>query len=226
MIFLIYSLISIAAVGVERISQVYIDLSKPTPIYLSVGRSSLIDFPCSVISATPGPGKDVEITLAKTNPKELHLFLRSSNSQTTNLIVRCEEAVFIFDIHPSKNNHQDYLQIDGYYGSPTYIEKETQRILEKKYSLEDLYNELKNNEQSPSVTYNEDFGQGRLIQLNNNTFFVSTENILKFGKLEEVKNETSIEFGKGVWVKSSRSSKNNRFLSGQSLEKLYKLRSL
>jgi hypothetical protein len=95
-----------------------VDIGKPIRFYLYPGRSGLIDFPCSIISATPGPGKDVELKVGATNAKEVHIFLRTGASEPTNMIVRCQEAVFVFDIIPSTQSHQDYLQIVGYYGSP------------------------------------------------------------------------------------------------------------
>lgn len=101
-----------------RISSTYVDIGKPIKYYLYPGRSGLIDFPCSIISATPGPGKDVELKVGATNAKEVHIFLRTGASEPTNMIVRCQEAVFVFDIIPSTQKHQDYLQIIGYFGSP------------------------------------------------------------------------------------------------------------
>jgi hypothetical protein len=102
-----------------RISSTYVDVGKPIKYFLYPGRSGLIDFPCSIISATPGPGKDIELKVGTTNAKEVHIFLRSGASEPTNMIVRCQDAVFVFDVIPSTQKHQDYLQISGYFGGPS-----------------------------------------------------------------------------------------------------------
>lgn len=102
-----------------RISSIYVDIGKPIKYFLYPGRSGLIDFPCSIISATPGPGKDIELKVGTTNAKEVHIFLRSGASEPTNMIVRCQDAVFVFDVIPSTQKHQDYLQISGYFGGPS-----------------------------------------------------------------------------------------------------------
>ena len=103
-----------------RISSIYVDIGKPIKYFLYPGRSGLIDFPCSIISATPGPGKDIELKVGTTNAKEVHIFLRSGASEPTNMIVRCQDAVFVFDVIPSMQKHQDYLQISGYFGGPSF----------------------------------------------------------------------------------------------------------
>lgn len=81
------------------------------PIFLTPGRSSVIDFPCPVTKASGGTGGDLHTILATSLGNEVDLSLDSSVSQPTSLIVRCKEQVFVFDIIPSKNTHQEYVKI-------------------------------------------------------------------------------------------------------------------
>ena len=81
------------------------------PIYLTPGRSAVIDFPCAVTKASGGTGGDLHTTLATSLGNEVDLSLDSEASRPTSLIVRCKERVFVFDIIPSKNTHQEYIKI-------------------------------------------------------------------------------------------------------------------
>jgi hypothetical protein len=90
------------------------------PIYLTPGRASVIDFPCLVTKASMGSGGDIHAVLATSVGNEVDLKLDSSVSQATNLIVRCKEAVFIFDIIPSINTHQEYIKIKNTHGALKY----------------------------------------------------------------------------------------------------------
>lgn len=205
----------------DRIQETSVDLSKPIPIYLSTGRSSLLDFPCSIISATAGPGRDVETHIGRTNPKEIHIYLRSSNSQNTNMIVRCDKAVFIFDIFPSKTSHQDYLKIASFYGSPEYFVQKADSVQtsdqEKNSSINSLFNRLIEDNPQPITRYNETYGRGRIVRHNKDQYFFTTDIILKYGLQEEIYSQYSEKYGHGVWI-TDLNNKNSLFITGKSME--------
>ena len=93
------------------------------PIYLTPGRSAVIDFPCAVTKASGGTGGDLHTTLATSLGNEVDLSLDSAASRPTSLIVRCKERVFVFDIIPSKNTHQEYIKIKESRGVIKYHQK-------------------------------------------------------------------------------------------------------
>lgn len=95
------------------------------PIYLTPGRASLIDFPCQVTKASQGTGGDLHATIASTIGNEVDIALDSSASQSTSLIIRCKDSVFIFDIIPSKNTHQEYIKIKKSLGSIKYYHNQS-----------------------------------------------------------------------------------------------------
>ena len=114
-----YSLIlSLAFAQTPRLSTNQFDLSKVANIRISPGLVSVLEFPQNIIEVRVGNPKSIKALISQVSPKELTLFLSSSLSQPSNLIVRSEKRVFVFDIVPSRNNHQDYYKISSAYGSP------------------------------------------------------------------------------------------------------------
>lgn len=101
------------AAPLNRISELDFNRSKVQQIYMEPGRQTLIDFPCHITRASVGSSKDVDVKITSTRNQELDLWLKEEASQSTNLIVRCDEAVFVFDIVPSRLRHQDYIKIVG-----------------------------------------------------------------------------------------------------------------
>lgn len=102
----------------SRINSNIIDLAAPETIYLSPGLVSLVEFPQNIIEVRVGNPKSVKAVISQVSPKELTIYLASGASEPSNLIVRAEKRVFVFDVVPSKSNHQDYVKIRGAYGAP------------------------------------------------------------------------------------------------------------
>lgn len=112
MLKIVFSLFLISyAFGVERITEKTASRDKVMKIYLSPGRSSILEYPCHITKAVSGAGEDIELVVGSSQANEIDIWLKSSRSQPTNLIVRCQERVFVSDIIPSKINHQDYVKI-------------------------------------------------------------------------------------------------------------------
>lgn len=109
--FLLILLINNTVVALERIDEVAVDLKKTFPIYIHPGRTTTLDLPCSISYAIPGPNGDVKVEIGPDKDSSLLIWLTSRASAPTNLTVRCEDRVIVFDIIPSRSNHQDYLKI-------------------------------------------------------------------------------------------------------------------
>lgn len=115
-------LLPLAFADVGRLTSAQADLSKVDKIYLSPGLVSLIEFPQNIIEVRVGNPRSVKALISQVSPKELTIYLASGTSATSNLIVRAEKRVFVFDVVPSKDNHQDYIKIRGAFGSPSFTQ--------------------------------------------------------------------------------------------------------
>lgn len=130
------------------------------PIYLTPGKSSVIDFPCQVTKASQGTGEDIHAVLATSINNEVDLFLNSSASQTTSLIVRCKEVVFVFDIVPTHKTHQEYIKIKKSIGAIKFRMKSSTENLEpkkvKQYDTQNLKKISSGKILNPTNSYKED----------------------------------------------------------------------
>lgn len=110
-------LIRVGADQLERISRPVVNLTESRAIYLSPGLISVVEFPDPIIEVRVGDPASLKPTISQVSPKELTLMFKDSNSVATNLIVRSGKRVFVLDIIPSKNRHQDYVKVRGVYST-------------------------------------------------------------------------------------------------------------
>jgi|GEM_PF-2414734 len=110
--------LSQTAIGkVDRISEQSMDLSKPMKIRMTPGRSSVLEFPCKISHTILGLDGDVKTTIGPDNKESMALWLSGEASKPTNIIVKCEGQIFVFDIVPTKHSHQDYVVIEDVFDS-------------------------------------------------------------------------------------------------------------
>lgn len=104
----------------ERIQAMRFDRSEVARIYLAPGLGSIVLFPCPLVETFIGRSDDLKAQISPNDKKTLFLNLKLNSSLPTNLIARCESerGVFVFDVVPSKANHQDVVEIRGAFGSP------------------------------------------------------------------------------------------------------------
>lgn len=115
-------LMPLAFADVGRLVSSQSDLSKVDKIYLSPGLVSLIEFPQNIIEVRVGNPRSLKALISQVSPKELTVYLTGGTSAPSNLIVRAEKRVFVFDVVPSKSNHQDYIKIRGAFGAPNFTQ--------------------------------------------------------------------------------------------------------
>lgn len=115
-------LMHICFADVGRLSIAQSDLSEVKKIYISPGLVSLVEFPQNIIEVRVGNPRSVKALISQVSPKELTVYLTSGTSAPSNLIVRAEKRVFVFDVVPSKSNHQDYIKIRGAFGAPVFTQ--------------------------------------------------------------------------------------------------------
>lgn len=106
---------------VERIQSTRFDRSQVMRIYLAPGLGSLVIFPCALVEVFVGRGEDLKAQISPSDKKTLFLNLKLHSSLPTNMIAKCEPErnVFIFDVIPSKSQHQDLVDIRNVFGRPS-----------------------------------------------------------------------------------------------------------
>ena len=95
----------------ESIKFLFVEEKKPKTLFLFSGRASLLSLPCQITKALVGSPNDIKVEIDKLNKKEVHILLKKWRSSPSNLILKCKDMVFIFDLIPSKNTHYDYVKV-------------------------------------------------------------------------------------------------------------------
>ncbi len=103
----------------DRITTLRKDFGSSEKIILSKGLASLLEFPKPIVEVRIGNSSIAKVVLSKASSNELTLFLLSEKLGPTNLIVRADKKIYVFDLIPSKSNHQDYVKVTGGFGSPS-----------------------------------------------------------------------------------------------------------
>lgn len=111
-------LLAVCHAGPARISSMTKDLGSAERIHLSAGLVSVIEFPRPVGEVRVGDPASLKAQISTVSPKELTIYLSGSQASPTNLIVRADRRVYVFDIIPSRAIHQDYLKVRGAVGGP------------------------------------------------------------------------------------------------------------
>lgn len=106
--------------SVNRISAISNDLSQVKKIYLHAGLVSTVEFTQPVWGVKIGNPQSIKAEISPSNPKEITLRLKYQSAEPTNMIVRIEKRVMVFDLIPSRVSHQDYIKIRGSYGAPEW----------------------------------------------------------------------------------------------------------
>ncbi|MBV2169881.1 MAG: hypothetical protein KUL82_14340 [Bdellovibrio sp.] len=106
---------------VERIQSTRFDRGQVMRIYLAPGLGSLVLFPCALVEVFVGRGEDLKAQISPSDKKTLFLNLKLNSSLPTNMIAKCEPErnVFVFDVIPSKSQHQDLVEIRNTFGRPS-----------------------------------------------------------------------------------------------------------
>ena len=137
-ILLISVLLVSTAQATKRVSAIEFNKETVTAIYTSPGLVTAVLFPCEIEEAISGNPAQIGAFVALTSKSQLNLYSKSSNSKSTNLLVRCknQKDLYVFDLVPSKTNHQDVVKIDFSFGRPgnstrTWILKESSAVSSK-----------------------------------------------------------------------------------------------
>lgn len=104
----------------QRLSTILKDMSTSDRLYLKPGLAMVIEFPKPVVEVRVGNPNLVKVSISTVSPKELTLFAGSSSKGATNLVVRSDKKVHVFDVTLSQTRHQDFVKIQSTYGAPSF----------------------------------------------------------------------------------------------------------
>ena len=110
LIFLIVFL-TIREASSESVQFIMTSEKKPETLFLFPGRVSLLNLPCPITKAIVGSPNDIKAEVDTLSPKDAHVLLKKWRSEPSNLILKCSEKVFVFNLTPSRKSHYDYVKI-------------------------------------------------------------------------------------------------------------------
>lgn len=84
---------------------------RPETLFLFPGRVSLLNLPCPITKALVGSPNDIKAEIDKHNSKDAHILLRKWRSEPSNLILKCKDKVFLFNLIPARKSHYDYVRV-------------------------------------------------------------------------------------------------------------------
>lgn len=97
----------------DRVSKIYFESDEVKRIFLTPGLVSTLEFPAQVMEVKLGNPQDIKVQIGKINPREITVILNGKTPFGSNMFVRSENKVFLFDVIPSSSRHQDYVQVFG-----------------------------------------------------------------------------------------------------------------
>jgi hypothetical protein len=117
----------------KRISGSYVDLGKVHTVHMVPGFATAIELPTPITGVRIGNPDVVKYVQPDGSPNEVVLILTKPNTDhmtsTTNIIIRSNQKRYVFDIIPNKGIHQDIIDIQGSYGSPS-LETEKLKVID------------------------------------------------------------------------------------------------
>ena len=113
----------------RRISSKIMDLGKVTPIFMVAGMATVIELPGAVTGIRTGNPDSIQYFRPDKPENEVTVVLQNQQAKPTNLIIRVGQKKYVFDIVPSRNVHQDTLEVIGDFGGAE-LEDPTAELIE------------------------------------------------------------------------------------------------
>jgi hypothetical protein len=117
------------AAEMAPIEAINMDLSLAQKVSISPGRVSVLRLPEAIAEAKVGSPSHLKAVLSTTDQNEVTLFWVAPIPHSTNLIVRTTKRVFVFEILPTLNRHQDYLKVRGAFGGPRTVSTSQSNVI-------------------------------------------------------------------------------------------------
>jgi type IV secretory pathway VirB9-like protein len=115
---------------VRRIESLHKNIGESSKIYIKPGLVTVLEMPQNIIEVRVGNPNDLKGVISQVSPKEITLFLKNSNAIPTNLILRSDRKMYVFDIIPSVSKHQDYIKVSSGIGRILNQNSSVYKVLE------------------------------------------------------------------------------------------------
>ncbi len=115
---------------VPRIHSLNKNIGESSKIYIKPGLVTVLEMPQNIIEVRVGNPNDLKGVISQVSPKEITLYLKNSSAIPTNIILRSDRKMYVFDIIPSANKHQDYIKVSSGIGHVTNQNSSSYRLLE------------------------------------------------------------------------------------------------
>ena len=102
----------------ESVKFLIAEEKRPATLFLFPGRVSLLNLPCIVTKALVGSPKDVKAEIDKLSPTDAHILLKKWGAKPSNLILKCSDRVFLFNLIPARKSHYDYVRVLSHTEAP------------------------------------------------------------------------------------------------------------
>lgn len=119
---------SLAEKPPRRISAEVVDLGKVQTVHMVAGMATLIEIPGPITGIRAGNPDSIQYFKPDKPDNEVTVVLKSKQAQATNLILRSGKAKYVFDIIPSKDTHQDTVEIVGSFGGASLSNRGAEMI--------------------------------------------------------------------------------------------------
>lgn len=113
--------------SVSRIAEKSLNISMVNPIYLSFGRVSLVELPCEVKRIDLGLSESFKVSLDEKSKNEVTVSMIGEIKHPSNMLIRCDQYLLVFDLIPSKKIHQANLKVTSLYDNPE--EKSSRKVV-------------------------------------------------------------------------------------------------
>lgn len=156
-----------SAQNVKRIKSIAFNKAKVEKIFIAQGLSTLVTFNCDINEMISGNKQQVTLEGLMTNKKQMKITLAQGAAQPTNIFVKCGQKVdpYIFDIVPSRINHQDYLKINVSYGEPEEEKDNNEALSKIPKKKKPISIEVKKPEQLPETPLDKLKSKNRQIEV-------------------------------------------------------------
>ncbi len=150
---IMFQLNFLSSANVPRIHSVYKNIGESSKIYIKPGLVTVLEMPQNIIEVRVGNPNDLKGVISQVSPKEITLYLKNSSAIPTNIILRSDRKMYVFDVIPSANKHQDYIKVSSGIGHIQNQNSSAYKVLESS-AIQPSKPELQNRklEQSEKVS--------------------------------------------------------------------------
>jgi type IV secretory pathway VirB9-like protein len=116
--------------ALNRIESLNKNTGESSKIYIKPGLVTVLEMPQKIIEVRVGNPNYLKGVISQISPKEITLFLKNSNATPTNIILRSDRKMYVFDIIPSVSKHQDYIKVSSGIGHVLNQNSSAYKVLE------------------------------------------------------------------------------------------------